>query len=177
MIRFHQNHKKEILLSQGNSNFFATFFVTIALTSKLSNLIDFTIEKIFYYVFLSNWFDWNVKQKIFLLINYSWKKIFFYNISGAIHSNNISEILIFFEFFRNMYPSHRRLTTSFLILDKSHFLTFTLNTFWWKHLLYCICLCIPWIFTFCDFSTFPKIDKKTQERCSCNTLFNETNWL
>ena len=36
------------------------------------------------------------------------KKILFYNISGAIHSNNISEILILFEYFRNMYPCHRR---------------------------------------------------------------------
>ena len=37
------------------------------------------------------------------------KKMLFYNISGAIHSNNISEILILFEYFRNLYPSHRRL--------------------------------------------------------------------
>ena len=37
------------------------------------------------------------------------KKILFYNISGAIHSNNISEILILFEYFQNMYPCHRRL--------------------------------------------------------------------
>ena len=35
------------------------------------------------------------------------KKIF-YNISGAIHSNNVSEILILFEYFRNMYPCHWR---------------------------------------------------------------------
>ena len=35
------------------------------------------------------------------------KKMLFYNISGAIHSNNISEIL--FEYFRNMYPCHRPL--------------------------------------------------------------------
>ena len=34
------------------------------------------------------------------------KKILFYNISGAIHSNNILEILILFEYFRNMYPCH-----------------------------------------------------------------------
>ena len=37
------------------------------------------------------------------------KKILFYNISGAIQSNNISEILILFEYFGNMYPCHRRL--------------------------------------------------------------------
>ena len=37
------------------------------------------------------------------------KKILFYNISGAIHSNNISEILILSEYFRNMYPCHGRL--------------------------------------------------------------------
>ena len=36
------------------------------------------------------------------------KKILFYNISGAIHSNNVSEILILFEYFRNMYPCHWR---------------------------------------------------------------------
>ena len=53
--------------------------------------------------------------KIFLLINYSWKKIF-YNISGAIHSSNISEILILFEYFRNMYPCHRRFTKSKIIV-------------------------------------------------------------
>ena len=38
------------------------------------------------------------------------QKILFYNISGAIHSNNISEILILIEYFRNMYPCHRGLT-------------------------------------------------------------------
>ena len=86
----------------------ATFFVTIALTSKIYNLIDFTIEKLFYFMFFSIWFDWNVKYKIFLLINYSWKKELFY-ISDAIHSNNISEILILFEYFRNMYPCRKRL--------------------------------------------------------------------
>ena len=37
------------------------------------------------------------------------KKILFYNISGAIQSNNVSEILILFEYFGNMYPCHRRL--------------------------------------------------------------------
>ena len=36
------------------------------------------------------------------------KKMLFYNISGAIHSNNISEIILF-EYFRNMCPCHRRL--------------------------------------------------------------------
>ena len=36
------------------------------------------------------------------------KKILFFNISGTIHSNNISEILILLEYFRNMYPCHRR---------------------------------------------------------------------
>ena len=35
------------------------------------------------------------------------KKILFY-ISGAIHNNIISEILTLFEYFRNMYPCHRR---------------------------------------------------------------------
>ena len=38
------------------------------------------------------------------------KKVLFYNISGAIHRNNISEILILFEYFRNMYPWHRCFT-------------------------------------------------------------------
>ena len=37
------------------------------------------------------------------------KKILFYNISDAIDSNNVSEILILFEYFRNIYPCHRRL--------------------------------------------------------------------
>ena len=32
------------------------------------------------------------------------KKILFYNILGAIQSNNISEIFILFEYFRNMCP-------------------------------------------------------------------------
>ena len=41
----------------------------------------------------------------FVTIPYSWKKKFY--ISGAIHSNNISVILILFEYFRNMYPYHR----------------------------------------------------------------------
>ena len=36
------------------------------------------------------------------------EKILFYDISGAIHSNNISEILILFEYFQNMYSCHRR---------------------------------------------------------------------
>ena len=36
------------------------------------------------------------------------KKILFYDISGMIHSNNISEILIVFEYCRNMYPCHMR---------------------------------------------------------------------
>ena len=44
------------------------------------------------------------------IINYSWKKIIIYNISGGIHSNNISEKLLLFEYFRNMYPCHSRLT-------------------------------------------------------------------
>ena len=35
------------------------------------------------------------------------KKKFFFNILRAIHSNNISEILILFAYFRNMYPCHR----------------------------------------------------------------------
>ena len=38
------------------------------------------------------------------------KRILFYNILGAIHSNDFSEILILFEYFRNMYPCHRRLS-------------------------------------------------------------------
>ena len=40
------------------------------------------------------------------------KKILFYNISGVINSNNISEILILFEYFRYMYPCHRRFSNS-----------------------------------------------------------------
>ena len=40
-------------------------------------------------MFLSNWFDFSFPRK---------KKLF-YNISGVIHSNNISEILILFEYF------------------------------------------------------------------------------
>ena len=43
----------------------------------------------------------------FVTIPYSWKKILFYNISGAMHSNNVSVILILFEYFRNMYPYRR----------------------------------------------------------------------
>ena len=35
------------------------------------------------------------------------KKLFY--IVGAIDSNNVSEILILFEYFRNIYPCHRRL--------------------------------------------------------------------
>ena len=38
------------------------------------------------------------------------KKKLFYDIPGVIHSNNISEILILFEYFRNVYPCHRRFT-------------------------------------------------------------------
>ena len=53
------------------------FFVTIALTSKLWNLMNFTIEKLFHFMFLSNWFVWNVKYKIFLLINYLYEKKYF----------------------------------------------------------------------------------------------------
>ena len=41
------------------------------------------------------------------------KKKLFYNISDRIHSNNISEILILFGYFRNMYPCHRRLSLIF----------------------------------------------------------------
>ena len=39
------------------------------------------------------------------------KKKLFDNISGVIqsNSNNISQILMLFEYFRNMYPCHRRL--------------------------------------------------------------------
>ena len=37
------------------------------------------------------------------------KNILFYNISGAIYSNKISEIFILFEYFQNMHPCHRRL--------------------------------------------------------------------
>ena len=46
------------------------------------------------------------------------KKILFYNISGAIHGNNISEILISFEYFRNMYPCHRRFRDNLLDIIK-----------------------------------------------------------
>ena len=35
------------------------------------------------------------------------KKKLFYNISGLIHSKNISEMLLLFECFRNMYPCYR----------------------------------------------------------------------
>ena len=42
------------------------------------------------------------------------KKILFFNISDTIHSNNISEILILFEYFWNMYPCHRCLRAPFL---------------------------------------------------------------
>ena len=45
------------------------------------------------------------------------KKILFYNISGAIHSNNISEILILFEYFRNMYPCHRSFKHIYILLS------------------------------------------------------------
>ena len=45
------------------------------------------------------------------------KKILFYNISGARHSNNISEILILFEYFRNMYPCHRRFKHIYILLS------------------------------------------------------------
>ena len=38
------------------------------------------------------------------------KKILFYNISGVIHSNDISEIFILFQYFRNMYPCHMSLS-------------------------------------------------------------------
>ena len=41
------------------------------------------------------------------------EKKLFHNISGAIHNNNISEILMLFEYFRNMYPCHKRLKQKF----------------------------------------------------------------
>ena len=53
----------------------------------------------------------------------------FCNISVATHSNNISEILILFEYFRNMYPCHRRLIISVKIPEAyvlSHLLLFCL---------------------------------------------------
>ena len=46
---------------------------------------------------------------------------------NAIHKNNISEILLF-EYFRNMYPCHRRLTNFDLNINfpsKSKAVTFT----------------------------------------------------
>ena len=39
-----------------------------------------------------------------------------------IHSNNISEILALFEYFRNMYPCHRRFLCSVLIAIETVFL-------------------------------------------------------
>ena len=93
--------------------FLATFFVTIALTSKLSNVIDFIIEKNFFSCFFQAGLikTWNKKYFSSLIIH---EKIF-YNISGAIHSNNISEILILFEYFRNMYPWQGRLITATIL--------------------------------------------------------------
>ena len=52
----------------------------------------------------------------------------FYNISGAIHSNNISEILILFEYFRNMYSCHRHFTKYTLFAEK--------NVFIWKKIFF-----------------------------------------
>ena len=42
-------------------SFLGDFFCNDSFDVKQSNLIDFTIEKRFYFMFLSNWFDWNVK--------------------------------------------------------------------------------------------------------------------
>ena len=84
------------------------FFCNNSFDVKTMEFNRFHNRKSFYFTFLSNWFDWNVYKKMFLLINYLWKKVLFCNISGAIHSNNISKILILFEYFRNMYPCHRQ---------------------------------------------------------------------
>ena len=95
-------------------SFLRDFFCNNSFDTKTIKFNRFQNRKTFLFHVLSNWFEWNVKWKIFLLINYSWQKILFYNISGAIHSNNISEILILFEYFRIMYPHQRR----FMIKDK-----------------------------------------------------------
>ena len=64
-------------------------------------------RKISIITFLFFCFHKMLQATFFVTIPYSWRKIWFYNISGAIHSNNISVILILFEYFRNMYPYHR----------------------------------------------------------------------
>ena len=49
------------------------------------------------------------------------KKILFCNILDAIHSNKISEILMLFEYFRNMYPCHRRFSLLISLIElKKH---------------------------------------------------------
>ena len=88
-----------------NKMLHATFFVTIVFAVKTIECHRFHNRKIFYFTL-----DWLKREiKIFSsLINH--EKILFHNISGAIHGNNISEILILFEYFRKMYPCHRRST-------------------------------------------------------------------
>ena len=49
------------------------------------------------------------------------KKILFCNILDAIHSNKISEILMLFEYFRNIYPCHRRFSLLISLIElKKH---------------------------------------------------------
>ena len=66
-------------------------------------------------------------KKIFQ--NYN-KNLYKFYVSGAIHRNNISEILILFEYFRNMYTCHTGpLYRNFAFLIKAFLILLKLLTF------------------------------------------------
>ena len=114
MIRFYQSHKNEFLLSYFFSfdyvytKYYSLLFCNNSFDVKTIKFNRFHNRKTFLFHASFNlvWLKREIKNISF--INYSWKKKLFYNISGAIHSNNISETLILLEYFRNMYPCHRR---------------------------------------------------------------------
>ena len=95
------------LATMFSQNVTCHFFCNNSFDVKTIKLNRFYNRKtfLFYISFKLVWLKREIKN--IFLINHSWKKILFHNISGAIHSNNISEILILFEYFRNIYSCHR----------------------------------------------------------------------
>ena len=98
---------------------YATFFLIIAWRQNyeiwwISQWKNFFISCFFQIGLIETW-----NKKYFSSLITDEKKLF-YSISGAMHSNNISEILILFQYFRNMDPCHRRfkyiLNTNVLII-------------------------------------------------------------
>ena len=93
-------HIPFLLFSQ---NVTSSFFCNKTFDVKLENLIDCTNNRktFLFHVFQTGLIEaWNKIYFSSLIIHE--KKILFYNISGAIHNNNISEILILFEYFWNL---------------------------------------------------------------------------